>query len=576
METCLPEAIPVDCTWSDWGSCSVSCGGGIQERSNTPPENGGQDCEGDDTRPCNTEACPVVVDCAWSPWSACDADCDGKRTRVQSPPAENGGEPCIGDAIEDCNTDCEKGGWSEWSSCFILDNECIRTRECNNPLPYPPGLDATECEGDFSSACDGGCSACDANSCKNGGTCEDDGDLSTPVTCICPVGFSGATCGCDDSTAWTAVITGNSGSPLFAQASTFSVVLSHSNGECDSLPNEVSYQWYMQTEMLSTQSMATIEARAYEGGIYAKTGIATVLTVNVTIGTGDGADSVVLTSQATMMPQPSLPEVTAVSHSIFSSSCRSTDCEVATTAEVFNPDGDDDDLEFTWLCDVTNNEVGKEYCSKSMDPFTGDYFNPEDSGINNSPYSPVINWLGLANPVNYTISAWVKKTYMSDWSERASSWVVLPQSARKVLAESNTEDSFIITGNSFSSSIDCKPLSWGVLSTLRCSLTLPDNLIDEGIILQAEATKWSGYVVDVGPGSTIAPNTHLADVATTPITDIAVIAVPLYQLGSGGTMILKASAPDLVVILSNMSHLQLLLLSLLSDWCRISMYHCVS
>ena len=48
--------------WSDWGQCSVSCGGGTQSRSRscTPPKNGGKGCEGDNsqTQECETDPCP--------------------------------------------------------------------------------------------------------------------------------------------------------------------------------------------------------------------------------------------------------------------------------------------------------------------------------------------------------------------------------------------------------------------------------------------------------------------------------------------------------------------------------------
>ena len=50
----------VDCQWSDWESCDVSCGGGKQSRNiNQQTFNGGKNCTGAEIQDCNMDSCPI-------------------------------------------------------------------------------------------------------------------------------------------------------------------------------------------------------------------------------------------------------------------------------------------------------------------------------------------------------------------------------------------------------------------------------------------------------------------------------------------------------------------------------------
>jgi len=129
----------IDCKlteWSEWDTCTVTCGGGQQQRTRYVekyPSNGGKECTDVliETAGCNTECCDdkKPVDCAWggwSEWSACTAECDGgerTRQRMLETPPRNGGAWCPEGSVrevEGCNTEpCNpkspvNGAWAEW------------------------------------------------------------------------------------------------------------------------------------------------------------------------------------------------------------------------------------------------------------------------------------------------------------------------------------------------------------------------------------------------------------------------------------------------------------------------------
>ncbi|CAD5120039.1 DgyrCDS8620 [Dimorphilus gyrociliatus] len=143
-------------SWSEFGDCSTTCGGGTRTRKrfcNNPAPVDGLDCPGigTDFVACATNNCPAsdVVNGQWGPWSlttTCSKTCgSGIRTRKRSctnPAPANGGSSCKGDPIEEnlceiakCPVDGSWSLWSIWSSCS---SSCeggnqIRQRFCNNP-----------------------------------------------------------------------------------------------------------------------------------------------------------------------------------------------------------------------------------------------------------------------------------------------------------------------------------------------------------------------------------------------------------------------------------------------------------
>lgn len=132
--TCNVEPCPIDCVaseWSDWATCSVTCGGGTQARTRsvvTSAAHGGVSCgDLEETRACNGHACPI--DCVVSDWadaSSCSVACGGGtavRTRTVVTPSANGGVACPPLAEEvacneqPCPSDCVVSDWSEWGTC---------------------------------------------------------------------------------------------------------------------------------------------------------------------------------------------------------------------------------------------------------------------------------------------------------------------------------------------------------------------------------------------------------------------------------------------------------------------------
>ena len=151
--------------WSEFSSCTVSCGQGTKTRTrnctNPLPQHGGNYCQGRSTQsvPCLVRHCPINGNYTeWTEFTSCSITCGGgKRTRSRTclnPRPQYGGLNCssLGPAQEgeDCNTHaCPiDGGYSEWSTFGACSATCgnglkRRTRLCNSPLPQYGGMDCS-------------------------------------------------------------------------------------------------------------------------------------------------------------------------------------------------------------------------------------------------------------------------------------------------------------------------------------------------------------------------------------------------------------------------------------------------
>lgn len=137
-----PGRGPVDCKWSGWSqwtTCTVSCGMGTKRRSRNvqvSPKNGGRLCQpltSEEAVNCGKACGSAAVDCLWSvwtQWSRCSKSCgQGQTQRVRHIAREpqSGGIGCRG-VFEDfrscqvtsCSAggqDCSFGMWSAWGAC---------------------------------------------------------------------------------------------------------------------------------------------------------------------------------------------------------------------------------------------------------------------------------------------------------------------------------------------------------------------------------------------------------------------------------------------------------------------------
>ncbi|XP_052679403.1 coadhesin-like isoform X3 [Crassostrea angulata] len=163
-QNCNTHNCPIDGQWATWGSwttCSVTCGGGSQSRTRTctnpAPQYNGSPCpnSASSTQACNTHHCPIDGGLSsWGSWGTCTVTCGGgtqDRLRTCTNPApQYGGALCVGATTntQDCNTQVciIDGAWSSWSGYGLCSVSCgggkqSRSRTCTNPKPANGGLD---------------------------------------------------------------------------------------------------------------------------------------------------------------------------------------------------------------------------------------------------------------------------------------------------------------------------------------------------------------------------------------------------------------------------------------------------
>ncbi|XP_073488988.1 LOW QUALITY PROTEIN: SCO-spondin-like [Aquarana catesbeiana] len=174
---CTDLLCPVYGPWTEWGPCSVSCGGGHKWRSRSCTERGPDEAtcgsESREVEECNNELCPASCKLShWSAWSECSASCGGgvsERNRSVLVSGDPGGEPCPDLLVlhrtcnsHNCTPECPEG--QIYSDCA---NSCPMT--CADLRPDTACLNET---------CQPGC-ACPRGWVVQGGVCV------TPEDCMC-------------------------------------------------------------------------------------------------------------------------------------------------------------------------------------------------------------------------------------------------------------------------------------------------------------------------------------------------------------------------------------------------------
>jgi len=159
--------------WSEWTSCSVTCGAGQHQRSRsvtTEPKNGGTPCDSSlmEVVPCMSDGAtvcpkpPQPPGCLWeewSEWSSCTR-CAGERDRVRriARLPKDGGAPCVQEAsreVQTCNPPEHDCGiplycvWKEWEDWGVCSKTCglggtrKRERVLTTTKNLPSSPDAT-------------------------------------------------------------------------------------------------------------------------------------------------------------------------------------------------------------------------------------------------------------------------------------------------------------------------------------------------------------------------------------------------------------------------------------------------
>lgn len=227
---------PIDCVakYSEWSSCSKSCGGGVRSRREVitvAAQYGGKDCPlplGYMEQSCNTQDCQALCTWRWSAWSECNPQCGQGTMRrykiITSPPftcldMDTGidvmacSKPCPVNCVYDigewsgCSATC--GGGTQRRDVRIINQSAYGGLKCPLPLPQiSRTCNAVECKL-IGPSCKNYCGSsppdaschCDKQCIVFGDCCRDYSELcnSRASSCASRCGdYTPGLCACDD------------------------------------------------------------------------------------------------------------------------------------------------------------------------------------------------------------------------------------------------------------------------------------------------------------------------------------------------------------------------------------------
>lgn len=147
-QSCNTHSCPTNCR-GNWSSCSAPCGGGTSTyRISTWPSGGGSSCpyNDGDSMACNTQACAVAVNCGGY-WGSCDPWSGTQSFTITQAPS-GGGSACPSPTSRSCRVDCV----GDWGACsggpggYRTYTWLISPQNGGSSCPYPNGrTDSSAC-----------------------------------------------------------------------------------------------------------------------------------------------------------------------------------------------------------------------------------------------------------------------------------------------------------------------------------------------------------------------------------------------------------------------------------------------